>query len=401
MDKLNELATTVARPVVARCRGARSGIRAEGELMRAGRRRAQDAPRRTGLLAGLVALALLTASACSTAAGDETVTAGSSPRATPLTNPPAAASAGVEPDPQPASPSSTTCSDDVGAQLRERTTVAASGLVTVLGGSLPCAAVGVWAGRFSLDSDPALDPAPQFGTAYTGSRPLAVRLPATTGRCTASAVFFTVDASTGGEASRGAVTRAASQVRTDLRGWPTGSIRVVPGGSILRGRSSTVLAATVVGDPSACTPGESVSIPVAAVGDCWTALPQAAGTASSTATVADDATRFRRTTCGEAHTHEVYWAESLTPKKYLATGKPAGLGAAAWARRRAGELCAERSTSIELADDVTRADIYLEYLWPGALSYPPRPATAWAKAQVVCLARWKDAHASTRHLLHQ
>jgi hypothetical protein len=372
--------------------------------MRAARRRVgATLRRRAGLPVGLVAAVVLAASACASAAGEDRPGA-ASPPSTPLTSVPAAASAGVEPDPPTdtsTSSSSAACAEAVGAQLRERTTVGATGLVTVLGGALPCGAVGVWAGRFSLDSDPALDPAPQFGTAYTGARQLAVRLPATTGRCTASAVFFTVDATSNSTGDRAAALRAAAQVRTDLSGWPAGSTRVVPGGGILRGRTSPVLAATVVGNPAACSPGESVSIPVAAVGDCWTALPQVTGAASPTATVADGATRFRRTTCGEAHTHEVYWAERLTTRTYLTEGKPAGLGAAAWARKRAGEVCAERSTTLDLADDVTRGDIYLEYLWPGALTYPPPTATVWAKAQIVCLARWQDAKASTRHLLHR
>jgi hypothetical protein len=312
-------------------------------------------------------------------------------------------SAGPGPTPADDTPSSGTggqaCPEATGAQLRERTTVGATGLVTLVGGALPCSGVAVWAARFSLDSDPSLDPTPQFGATYTGASQLAVRLPATTGRCTASAVFFTRDAADA--SAKEAAARTATEVRGELADWPEGSTAVVPGGTILKGRASAVLAATVVGDPTGCSPGNAVSIPLAAVGDCWTALPSTNGTGTPTGTVADGATRFRRTTCGEPHTHEVYWAEGLTTTTYLAAGKPAGLGAAAWARRHAGEVCSEKSTTLELADDVTRADLYLEYLWPGALTYPPATATSWSKAQVVCLARWQDAKASSRHLLHR
>jgi len=295
------------------------------------------------------------------------------------------------------------CAAVVGAQLRERTTVGATGLATVLAGALPCASVGVWAARFTLDSDPTLDPAPQFGARYTGARPLAVRIPAASGRCTAAAVFFTT-VDTADSTGRDAASRAAAEVRAQLSNWPASSTGVVPGGDILRGRTSAVLAATVVGNPADCSPGESVSSPAAAVDDCWTALPSsgsltAAATASASAS--DGATRFRRTTCGEPHTHEVYWAETLTPREYLEEGKPAGLGAAVWARKRADAECGRRSTGLALAHDVARGDIFLEFLWPATLSYPPTGSGGWSKAQIVCLARWQDGKASDRHLLHR
>lgn len=299
------------------------------------------------------------------------------------------------------SPGGSTCVDAVGAQLRERTTVTSTGLVTLLAGGLPCPGVGVWAGTFTLDADPALDPTPRFGARYTGERQLAIRLPAPAGRCGASAVFFSLDADGAGDA--GAAALAAASVRADLAGWPPGAADLVPGGVILRGRSSAVLAASVVGDPSRCSPGESVSSPVAAAGDCWTALPsdRPAGAGTPAAGADGSATRFRRTTCGEPHTHEVYWAEGLTTAQYLATGKPARLGAAAWARKRADSVCATRGTSIDLTHDVRRSDLFLEYLWPATLTYPPAAGDAWSKAQVVCLARWQDGKASNRHILHR
>jgi hypothetical protein len=286
------------------------------------------------------------------------------------------------------------CAATVGPQLRERTTIGSQGLVTLLPGPLPCAGIGVWIARFTLDSDPALDPAPVFGARYTGQRPLAVRIPSTAGRCSAAAVFFTPDAVTGTAAT------GATEVRTELARWPANSTAVVPGGPILRGQSSPVLAATIVGDPTGCSPGESVSTPVAVKGDCWTALPPAGATSTPTA-VAQGATRFRRTTCGDQHTHEVYWAEELTTKEYLAEGKVAGRTASVWARRRADLVCARRSTDLELTHDVARKDIFLELLWPATLTYPPPSAQGWAKAQVVCLVRWQDGKSSNRHLLHR
>lgn len=361
-------------------------------------------PRRRAA-AALLALTLVTTlglvSGCNRAPSDPTAPAGASPGASSGGLP----SPALPPDGSGASTplsgstgtSAPACASLVGAQLRERTTVGTTGLVTVLNGSLPCPAIGLWAARFTLDSDPTLDPAPQFEARYTGARQLAVRIPPASGRCAASAVFFTVDADAA--SGQAAALRAAAEVRAQLASWPARSTGVVPGGGILRGRSSSVLAATVVGNPATCSPGESVSTPTAAVGDCWTALPDS-GSPAGTA-VAADATRFRRTTCGEPHTHEVYWAENLTAQGYLAGGKPAGLGAAAWARRRADAECARRSTHLELTRDVTRGDIFLEFLWPATLSYPPTGPTGWSKAQIVCLARWQDGRVSDRHLLHR
>lgn len=374
--------------------------------MRRGRRPRGQPPRFAVVcLAVLGLLALPGCSAAPSAAGgDPRSSARATPATTQLTVAPggaAAGTAGLDTDRTTAS-SATTCLEAVGAQLRERTTVGRNGLVTILGGALPCRSVGIWAARFLLESDPALDSPPQFGAAYTGARQLAVRLPVTSARCTAAAVFFAVDADDQQDAI--AAARTAVQVRADLASWPAGATALVPGGGILRGRSSAVLAATVVGDPAACSPGESVSSPFAAVGDCWTSLPDAPGSASTSATAsaaAGDSTRFRRTTCTEQHTHEVYWAEALTTQQFLAEGQPAGLGAAAWARKRAGEVCVTRSTALTLDDDVKRADVFLEYLWPATLAYPPSGSAGWSKAQVVCLARWTDGRTSTRRILNR
>jgi hypothetical protein len=291
--------------------------------------------------------------------------------------------------------------DAIGAQLRERTTVGTAGLITLLTGALPCRAVGIWAASFRLDNDPGTDPLPRFGAPYTGRRPLAVRLPSASSPCSAAAVFFTVDADEATD--RAAARRAAVQVRAELASWPTNATAFVPGGSILRGRSSAVLAGSVVGDPSGCSPGESVDSPFARVGDCWTALPAGTGTGPSApaggGAASNGTTRFRRTTCSEQHTHEVYWADRLMPKQYVAEGQPAGLAAAVWARKRADEVCAKQSASIALARGVSRNAIFLEYLWPATLSYPPTGAAGWSRAQVVCLARWKNGQAATRQLL--
>lgn len=288
------------------------------------------------------------------------------------------------------SASTSNCQDAVGAMLRERTTVTTTSLVTVVAGALPCAGIGLWAATFALDGDPTVDPLPQFGARYTGARQLAVRLPSVAVRCTAAAVFFSPDADTSGEAQTAAAT--AARVRSDLGSWPADAKQLVPGGAILQGRSSPLLAASVVGDPSGCSPGESVASPIAAAGDCWTAVP--AGAAASS-------TRFRRTTCIEPHTHEVYWAAALRTEDYLAQGQPAGLGAAAWARSQAEKVCADRSDNVTLATGVDRARVFLELLWPATLSYPPTGTNGWSKAQLVCLARWKDGKASTQQLLRR
>ncbi|MDQ1286882.1 MAG: hypothetical protein QG622_447 [Actinomycetota bacterium] len=303
-----------------------------------------------------------------------------------------------------ASTTTAICSESIGATLRERTTVTTSNLVTVLPGGLPCSGgIGLWAATFTLDGDPALDLVPQFGARYTGAQQLAVRLPAVTGHCAAAAVFFAVDAPA--VVPAGAAAGTASRVREDLAGWPADSRGLVPGGGILQGRSSAVLAGSVVGNPSECSPGESVSSPVAAVNDCWTAVPATgAGGAVSPAAAGtvDSATRFRRATCTAPHTHEVYWAENLAPAQYLADGGPGEAGAAAaWARLRAEKACARRSSVVDLAGDVNRTEVFLELLWPSTLSYPPPSATGWAKAQIVCLARWKNGTSSVRQILHR
>jgi hypothetical protein len=288
------------------------------------------------------------------------------------------------------------CVETVGALLRERTTVTASNLVTVLAGTLPCAGIGLWAVTFTLDGDPVLDPAPSFGARYSGTRQLSVRLPAVTGRCAASAVFFAVDAPAAGDVGTAAET--AMRIRSDLSSWPENSRGRVPGGAILQGHSSAVLAASVVGDPSQCSPGESVSTPFATAGDCWAAVP---ATGRATPPAPDgSATRFRRAACTAQHTHEVYWAESLTPRQYLDEAEPGRPGAAAWARRRAERTCAKRSGGIDLASDVVRTDVFVELLWPSTLSYPPS-GTGWSKAQIICLARWKDGASSPRQILRR
>jgi hypothetical protein len=253
----------------------------------------------------------------------------------------------------------------------------------MLTGALPCRSVGVWVSTFTLDEDAATDPTPRFVAAYTGAAALTAKLPAVTGRCAAAAVYFSVDAAEAAQTS--AAASAAAAVRGDLAYWPASTGPTVPGAPILAGRASGVLAATVVGDPSRCSPGESVATPFAAVGDCW--LAAGAG--------------FRTTTCGVQHTHEVYWVESLTTKAYLAQNPTQQVSASAWARQRAGEVCAARRSSLNLAHDVTMADVYLEYLWPSALDYPPTGPAGWSKAQIVCLARWQDGRPSSRHLLHR
>jgi hypothetical protein len=288
-----------------------------------------------------------------------------------------------------------TCALALGPLLRERTTVTAAGVVTVLPGPLPCPAVGVWTGTFVLDEDGAGDPAPRFAGRYTGAAALTARLPAAGGRCGAAAVFFSVEA---GDAARTAEAGTARQaVRTDLAYWPTGQSATVPAGVILQGRASTVLAATVAGDPSRCSPGESVATPFAAVGDCWLPGRSSGGGASEPA----GGTGFRKTVCTGAHTHEVYWAETLTPQNYRAQTQGQNVSASAWAHKRASDVCAARGAGLRLADDVRSTDVFLELLWPSSLSYPPGGASGWSKAQIVCLVRWKDSRSSAQQLLRR
>jgi hypothetical protein len=64
-------------------------------------------------------------------------------------------------------------------------------------------------------------------------------------------------------------------------------------------------------------------------------------------------------------------------------------------------VCLARRSSLRLASGVRLDDVFLELLWPSSLEYPPAGATGWSKAQVVCLARWKDGSTSDRHLLQR
>jgi len=279
------------------------------------------------------------------------------------------------------------CTQTVGSQLRERTTVGSGGAVAVLAGALDCRAVGIWTSTFTLDQDAAADPTPRFVGLYTGSRPITARVPAVTGPCSASAVYFAVDAD--GADDTASAARAAGAIRVDLATWPAGRTATVPASSILAGRASGVLAGTVTGDPSRCSPGENIATPQAAVGDCWLAAPDP-GSGSG----------FRRSGCTAAHTHEVYWAESLTPQAYEQQTKGRTEPASAWARQRAVEVCQARRGSLRLAPGVRAADVALELLWPSGLEYPPATGTsAWSRAQVVCLARWQDGKAATRRIL--
>jgi hypothetical protein len=300
------------------------------------------------------------------------------------------------------------CDLAFGSQLRERTTVDAAGRVSILAGDLPCASLGVWLARFSLDEDPSTDPAPAFVGGYTG-KALAARIAVTAQPCAAGAVFFAVDA-TRADATAAALT-AARLARGDLSHWPADRAAVVPGGAILAGRGSVVLVGTVTGDPSGCTPGNHVSTPIAAVRDCWLGVdgsPAATGTpaaGTSAGAPADPTsepdTPFTKVSCDAPHTHEVYWVENLDPKRYLADTEDTGTAASTWARKRAETVCAAKGGSVDLAHDVAGKDIFLEFQWPSTLTYSPATTATWSRAQVVCLARWKDGKPSSRHLLHR
>jgi len=298
------------------------------------------------------------------------------------------------------------CDRTTGSQLRERTTVDAAGAVTVLAGALACPGVGVWVSTFALDEDAAADPAPRFVGAYTGSAVLSAQLPGTPARCTASAVWFDATATTASRAP------AAADVRVDLAGWPADRAPTVPAAAILRGRPSPVLVARVSGDPAKCSPGQNVATPVAAVGDCWlassappapsssSARPSAGPSAGPSASVAGlQATGFRATACSEPHSHEVFWAENLDPKAYQQQSAKQPQSAAAWARGRAQQVCQERRGSLRLAAGNRAADAQLEVLWPADLQAPT--AAGWPKAQVVCLARWRDGRTTATRLLAQ
>jgi hypothetical protein len=346
--------------------------------------------RRAGWLGGAVALGLLLA-ACGP---DRKIVADP-------TEPPSA-TVGASPT-TPGAP----CDLTVGSQLRERTTVA-SGAVRVTVGTLPCRGVGVWVGRFSLDGDPAEDPRSSFAGTYTGSRPLTLRLPAIGNPCTASAVYFTVDGMASSDTQ--AQQAAASRARSDLHSWPADLVSAVPGGAILRGRPSVVLAGSVTGDPTACNPGEHVSTPIAAIKDCWlagTTTPSGTVTPSGPAPPSamnggpseDPRTRFTKVSCTAKHTHEVYWAESLSPQRYAAEEPGAKVAAATWARDRAASVCGTRSRAVVLAKGVDLDEVALEYQWPSTLTYPPSATSSWNRAQVVCLARWKDGKASDHRIL--
>ena len=301
------------------------------------------------------------------------------------------------------------CDRTVGSQLRERTTVDAAGAVTVLAGALACPGVGVWVSTFALDEDAAADPAPRFVGAYTGSGVLSARLPETRARCTASAVWFDVAATTASPAPGG-----AADVRGDLAAWPADRPPTVPAATILRGRPSPVLAARVSGDPATCSPGQNVATPVAAVGDCWSTTgspsvtpsasspsassPSASSISGPSATTSDvQATGFRATACGAPHTHEVFWAEDLDPRAYQQQSATRPQPAAAWARGRAQQVCQDRRGSLRLAAGNRPGDVQLEVVWPAELQAPT--AAGWPKAQVVCLARWRDGRTTATRLL--
>jgi hypothetical protein len=337
--------------------------------------------RRAGWLALLAVLALVLATGCR------------SPRA--VTADPGTDPASVA-DPSTGSPTSagsTGCDLSIGAQLRERTVVDATGKVTIVAGDLPCRMIGIWSARYNLDEDPTTDPAPVFVGSYTG-RALTGKLTAATASCGAGALFFALDATQ--PAAKSSAVTAARLARNDLARWPPDRTPVVPGGAILAGRGSVVLVGTVTGDPSMCSPGGHVSHPLAAIGDCWLA-----GAATAGGPANDPDTRFTKVSCNAQHTHEVYWVETLSPARYREETEGAATPASTWARKRADTLCATKRTAIYLSHDVTAKDIFLEFQWPSTLRYPPSPPNAWAQAQVVCLARWKDGKPSDRHLLHR
>jgi hypothetical protein len=337
---------------------------------------------RTACLALLTIVALLLATGCRS---QRAVTA----------DPGTGAAATADPfSGSPTSAGSTGCDLSVGAQLRERTVVDATGRVSMLAGDLPCPTIGIWVARFRLDEDPTTDPAPTFVGSYSG-RALALKLAAGTQSCSAGALLFALDAPLA-TAKASAVT-AARLARNDLARWPADRTPTVPGGAILAGRGSVVLVGTVTGDPAMCSPGGHVSHPLAAVGDCWLASTVKAGGPVSH----DPDTRFTKVSCNAPHTHEVYWVETLSPTRYRQETERAAAPASSWARKRADTLCAAKRTAISLAHDVAAKDIFLEFQWPSTLRYPPSPPTAWTQAQVVCLARWKDGKPSDRHLLHR
>ena len=347
------------------------------------------------LVAGPALVVGLTLVACSSSPPTPPVTGrASGPSADPAGGPAATASAGAGATAALTGAGSTSggptstrpCPPSVGSQLRERTIVGQAGAVTLLAGTLDCRSVGVWVSSFTLDEDAASDPTPRFAGRYTGSGALTARLPEVTGRCSAAAVYYAVDADTADGTARAAV--AATAVRDDLVMWPAGEAATVPTAAVLQGRPSGVLVATVTGDPSRCSPGDNVATPQATVGDCWLAAPDSPGTG------------FRRTACTAPHTHEVYWAESLTPQEYLAQTRGRARTASTWARQRALDVCQARRGALRLAPGVGQADVALEVLWPSDLEYPPAAGSpTWARAQVVCLARRQDGRSGTQRIL--
>jgi hypothetical protein len=351
--------------------------------------------RATGVAAvGLVAALAL--SACS-GSGTDLIDPGDAKRSgTPSA--PAGATAGLTDTPEP-SDQARPCTVTVGSELRERTTTTGNGEVTVLPGTLSCRSVGLWVSDFALDQVSGTDPVPRFVGAYTGEERLTARLPRVGGGCAAAAVFFAVDALREADADRAVEVSAA--VRSDLGSWPADRTATVPAASILQGRPSAVLVASVVGDPGTCSPEENVETPFAQVGDCWLAAHEASSSTPSATAVqaAAEGAGFRQTACSGLHTHEVYWAESIEPDQYRQDTGGQEPAASAWARQRATEVCSEQRHVIRYATGVHAADVFLELLWPSGLTYPPGETSDWSKAQIVCLARWADGRTSDRALL--
>ncbi|WP_198950387.1 hypothetical protein [Kineosporia sp. A_224] len=347
----------------------------------------QPAPKRRGLplaavlgivAAGLVLVLVVVVALVGGGGGDDT------PEAGPTASGQAAGVAGVSPSATPSVAAAPCAAKDLASAMRKKSKVGADGSLTVAAGAIPCegtTTASLYSFRLAVDYDPAdttsgrADGEGVEAGGYSESLDAFVT-PDLADSCDAQ-VFFAVTPSE---------TPQVSTMRTDVMAWIAARKAKAGGTKVWTGKSSPVVAVAASGEVMDCLPGDSVSVPYAAKGDCWKNDP-ATG-------IADEVS------CKKAHNTEVLYVRNVGIKDWKKANpkKPLPTQAAyrKWMKKRANSICDPKFNAVPLTGAVGISKLSAFSVYPTRYSdFEVSLPGSTTTSQVVCIVQLKSAKATT------
>jgi hypothetical protein len=328
--------------------------------------------------AGLVLVLVVVVALVAAGGGDDAPEAGGTASGR------AAGVAGVSPSATPSVAAAPCPAKDLASAMRKKSKVGADGSLTVAAGAIPCegtATASLYSFRLAVDYDPAdttsgrTDGEGVEAGGYSESLDAFVT-PDLADSCDAQ-VFFAVTPSE---------TPQVSTMRADVMAWIAARKAKAGGTKVWTGTSSPVVAVAASGEVMDCLPGDSVSVPYAAKGDCWK----------------NDATTgvANKVSCKKAHNTEVLFVRNVgikdwkkaNPKKAL----PTQAAYRKWMKKRANSICDPKFNAVPLTGAVGISKLSAFSVYPTRYSdFEVSLPGSTTTSQVVCIVQLKNAKSTT------